>query len=65
MKTTTLQRAIQAAQRFILAAGETNQATHWKDCQKLGYQNHGKAVATTKRASMDLTRALADLRGGK
>lgn len=65
MKTKTLARAIAEAQRFILAAGNTKPATHWKDGTKLAHQDGGKEVAATKRASMDLTRTLADLRGGK
>lgn len=65
MKTKHLDRAVAEAKRFILVAGRTEQAVYWKDGTKLDRQVGGKNVSATKRASMDLTRALADLRGGK
>ncbi len=58
MKTLLLQKAVDAAARFLEAAA---------DCQELGapmseYIEPGAQAAATKRASMDLTKALAKLR---
>ena len=58
MKTNTLKRAIDEAQRFINAARQTSPGTY-------GEQLAGKEVATAKRASMDLSRVLAELRSSK
>lgn len=58
MMTNTLKRAIDEAQRFINAARQTDPGTY-------GGQQAGKEVAATKRASMDLSRVLAELRTGK
>ena len=67
MQTSTLQSAIAAAKQFIAAAEKTKPATaYWaKDAKTFEYQEHGKHVAATKRASMELTRALADLRANR
>lgn len=63
MKTATLNRAIREAERFILLAKETTPSIGYNG--KSEWIEAGKHAATTKRASMDLTRALADLRQTK
>jgi hypothetical protein len=64
MKTETLDRAVIEAKRFIRAASKTKPEIGYSG--RISYsQNPGMDVAATKRASMDLSRALADLRGGK
>lgn len=62
-----LQTAIAEAERFLLKAKQANagfawaESPHWKEG---GYWRHEHTpdTAAAKRASMDLTRALADLR---
>jgi len=58
MKYETLQIAIAQAKRFEKLA---------KACQRDNFGNveYGRAAAALKRASLDLTMALADLRNGK
>jgi hypothetical protein len=56
MNARTLQAAITEAERFLDLARELQPS-----CPN-GYYTGSKASGATKRASMDLTRALADLR---
>lgn len=65
MQTTTLMKAIQAAKDFIAAAEDTQPAMNWDKSLIYPYREHGKATAKAKRASMDLTRVLAELRANK
>jgi hypothetical protein len=58
MNTRTLQTAIAEAERFLDLAREL-QAEQRGACV---YFTASKATGSTRRASMDLTRALADLR---
>ena len=64
MKDTTLELAVAEAERFLA------KAEMYKDAVK-GISEHkpwtaiGKERATVLRASMDLTRALSDLRQGR
>ena len=62
MKMETIDVAIQEAERFLKKA---------RDCKKASTRSHrnpsvdyfsGKEMAAMKRSSMDLTRALADIR---
>ena len=57
MKHKTLTKAIHEARRFIEAAEAVRD-----DPDDFKYITGNKTTATAKRASMDLTRALADLR---
>jgi len=63
MKTNTLNHAIAEARRFIVAAQQTRPAMY--DGKKYDWQEAGHHVAAVKRASMDLSRVLAELRAGK
>ena len=65
MKTKTLNLAVEAAKRFVLAAEKAKQAINRYSSALPDHLEHGKDAASAKRASMDLTRALADLQGGK
>ncbi|GDX74728.1 hypothetical protein LBMAG40_13850 [Cyanobium sp.] len=56
MNARTLQAAINKAERFLDLARELQAHFH------SGYFNGSKTSGATRRASMDLTRALADLR---
>lgn len=62
MKYRTLQRAILEAERFVAVAKQVKPGYGQGD---LVWTEHGRQSAAAKRASMDLTRALADMRGGK
>lgn len=53
MKTENLKRAIEEAERFLAAARRVDAGGYW---------TFGKEPAAAKRASMDLTRALSELR---
>jgi hypothetical protein len=57
MKMSTLQRAIERARQFIDASNRVLPLSASGD-----YAEPGKETAAVKRASMELTRALADLR---
>lgn len=61
-----LESAILEAHRFIIRAQETQQGFEFHKFSKIegGFWKHNdtRKTAATKRASMDLTRALADLR---
>jgi len=60
----TLNEAIAEAQRFIKRAKELQAASN----ESVGERGHWSTVAehaACKRASMDLTRKLADLRAGR
>ena len=63
MKPENLKTAIQEAKRFLEKANQTNAKT-WEDCfgKKHVEVEQGKEAAAVKRASMDLSRALANLR---
>ncbi len=74
MKITTLLKAIGEAEHFLEAAKAAHQQFYidWEvDSKRLGlkhpqvYTNTSKRNASCKRASMDLTRILADLRQGR
>jgi hypothetical protein len=56
MNARTLQAAITEAERFLDLARELQPEL------ASGYHNGSKTSGSTRRASMDLTRALADLR---
>ena len=58
----TLKVCIEEAERFLKRAKEL-EAAYEKDLEFYCY--HLKEQAAVKRASMDLTRALADLRQGR
>lgn len=60
MKYQTLQRSIVEAKRFIAVAERVKKSPYGEH-----YVETGKDSAAAKRASMDLTRSLADMRGGK
>lgn len=60
MKYATLQRAIVEAKRFIAVAERVPKSTY-----NANYAESGKDAAAAKRSSMDLSRSLADMRGGK
>ena len=62
MKYNTLQRAILEAKRFIVVAEQVQKG--WGEGSN-AYCQEGRNAAAAKRSSMDLTRALADMRGGK
>lgn len=66
MKRKTLDRAIADARRFIEAADAIRRADiGTKDLEYVPYSTPTKFTAAAKRASMDLTRTLADLRQGR
>lgn len=58
-----LKAAIQEAKRFLEKAYQTKAKT-WEDCfgKKYFEVEQGKEAAAVKRASLDLSRALANLR---
>lgn len=60
MKFSATQRAIELAKRFIEAAERLEQR-HYNE-QKFDYVNAGKDSGAARRASMDLTRQLAEMR---
>ncbi len=62
MRAKTLKRSIEEAKRFIKAA---EAVSTWKSDNGNVYVNSGKEAAACKRASMDLSRALSDLRMGR
>jgi len=59
----TLQRAIAEAQRFIEMAQKVSYHEYGR--QKYFIDEPSKESASCKRASLDLTRTLADLRQGR
>lgn len=59
----TLKVCIEEAERFLKRAKELEEVGKNKDVE--GYYHDYKEQAAVKRASMDLTRALADLRQGR
>ena len=62
MNPATLAKAIKEAKRFLKAA----ELAYSTECEKgKTYSWGGKNSAAAKRSSMDLTRALADLRQGR
>jgi hypothetical protein len=69
MKPETLRRAISEARRFIELAEAVPITSYPAEYQvrSIGYDvmETGKASGAAKRASMDLTRVLADLRQGR
>ena len=62
MNPATLSRCIKEAERFLKAAKLAYSTELDKDKE---YSFGGKNTAAAKRASMDLTRALADFRQGR
>jgi hypothetical protein len=61
----TLNAAVAEAKRFIEAAKVVERAAGWTEYTKGDpYYNGGQHCAAVKRASMDLSRALADVRRG-
>ena len=62
MNPSTLSRCIKEAERFIKLEKLAYSTEFDKDKE---YCNGGKNCAAAKRASMDLSRALADLRQGR
>ena len=71
MKISKLTKAISEAKRFLAAAQEAQDRFEmdwerdrriFKLANKEFYINYGKENATCKRASLDLTRSLAELR---
>lgn len=66
MNRDTLQKAIDEARRFIKLAQETQNGYYWHpykdDSGGFWTRDSYTATAATKRASMDLTRALANMR---
>lgn len=65
MQVSTLAKAVEAAERFIEAAKENKPAKHYRDKTDLSHVEQGMKAANTKRTSMDLSRALADLRANR
>jgi hypothetical protein len=63
MKMAAVKEAIQEAERFIKAAKKIKETT-CKDCFGIvrKFDPYGADAAACKRASMDLTRALAKMR---
>ena len=64
MKDTTLELAVAEAQRFLEKAEMYKDATAGLPEGK-AWMTAGKERSSVKRASMDLTRALSDLRQGR
>jgi hypothetical protein len=64
MKPDTLKQAVAEAKRFISAA-EKCKFSQSQYNKSIFYPQSGKETAAAKRASMDLTRKLADLRAGR
>ena len=60
----SLHKAIQEAERFIAAAKAAHAEYRYVNYGPGGYwnQGNGKLNGTCKRASLDLTRALAEMR---
>ena len=67
MKADTLKKAIQEAERFIKAAKavELEKIEQYSTGKVTQYIATGKASGAARRASMDLSRVLADLRQGR
>jgi hypothetical protein len=63
----TLLKCIQEAKRFIELAEEVPLTDFGRDLKgkKVQFIESGKASGAARRASMDLTRALADYRSGR
>jgi hypothetical protein len=65
MRKKTLDAAVENAKRFIEAAGVVERASGWTEYTKGDpVYRGGQYTAAAKRASMDLTRSLADVRRG-
>ncbi|WP_143541577.1 hypothetical protein [Rhodoferax fermentans] len=63
MKHSQIQLAIAAAKRFIKAAEQVERATFSGTSSPAGdYINTGKTSGAARRASLDLTRQLAEMR---
>lgn len=63
MKFSATQRAIELAKRFIEAAERLERRTAYDGTLSKGdYVNTGKNSAAARRASMDLTRQLSEMR---
>jgi hypothetical protein len=62
MKLSTLDAAIAEAERFISTAREYK---HAEEMKKESYYRNPRESGATRRASLDLTRKLADLRLGR
>lgn len=66
MEVSTLKKAIAEAKRFIEAAENVPIVnTTYANGKPYVYVEYSKQSAACKRASMDLTRVLADLRQGR
>lgn len=67
MRSETLRRAIAEARRFIELAEAVPLRDYGKDFEgkPVQFVESGKASGSVRRASMDLTRILADLRQGR
>lgn len=63
MKKETLKVCIEEAERFLKRAKELEEVEGNRDVE--GYYYNPKEQAAVIRSSMDLTRALADLRQGR
>jgi hypothetical protein len=61
----TLRFAVSEAQRFLNAASKLEAAAVWYKDAGRGWPTRCRQAADVRRASMDLTRALADLRSGR
>jgi hypothetical protein len=57
----TLEAAIAEAERFLCCAQRLRDAVEPNDCE-FGYWNTPRMSGAVRRASRDLTRALADMR---
>ena len=62
MSPAALETAIAEAKRFLKAAEAARGAPVYESGRKHEYIEGGKLTAAAKRASLDLTRALADMR---
>lgn len=62
MKIVEVAKAINAAKRFIAIAEKVRPAQHWSTGEVSEYTEAGKDSAAAKRASLDLTRQLAQMR---
>ena len=68
MQEQTLKEAVKEAKRFIRAAREIGVVSKWSPCIRQFVDVPGRTPtinAANKRASMDLTKKLADLRMGR
>ena len=65
MRSETLRRAITEARRFIELAEAVPLRDYGSKGKPVQFVESGKASGAVRRASMDLTRILADLRQGR